>query len=99
MRGLRAVDLVGHQQLAEDRPVDEAERPAAVGAGLQHLGAEDVGRHQVRGELHPVRHQPEHGAERLDQPGLGQSGRADEQPVAAAEDGDQRLLDHLPPGR
>ena len=69
------------------------------GAGLQHLGAEDVGRHQVGGELHPVRDQPEHGAERLDQPGLGEAGRADQQPVAAAEDGDQRLLDHRAPGR
>ena len=95
MRGRRAVDLVGHQELAEDRAVDEAEGARPVGPGLQHLGAEDVGRHQVGGELHPVRDQPEHRAERLDQPGLGEPRRAHEQAVAAAQDRDQRLLDHL----
>ena len=91
----RAVDLVGHQELAEDRAVDEAEGARSVGPGLQHLGAEDVGGHQVGGELHPVRDQAEHRAERLDQPGLGEARRADEQAVAAAQDRDQRLLDHL----
>ena len=43
-----AVDLVGHQQLGEHRARDEAEIALAAGALLQHLGAENVGRHQVR---------------------------------------------------
>ena len=31
---------------------------------------------------------------RLDELGLGEAGHADQQPVAAGEDGDQRVLDH-----
>ena len=58
-----------------------------------HLRAENVGRHQVGRELDAARGQPEHGAERLDQLGLGKARHADEQPVPAGQDGDQRPLD------
>ena len=65
------------------------------GAFLQHLAAEDVGGHQVGGELDAAGVEAEHGAERLDELGLGEAGNADEQAVAAAEQGDQGPLDHL----
>ena len=38
-------------------------------------------------------------AQRLDQLGLGEAGNADEQAVAAGEDGDQRPVDDASPGR
>ena len=50
-----AVDLVGHQQLGENRTGNEAEAAPAALAFLQHLGAENVGRHQVGSELDPAR--------------------------------------------
>ena len=48
-----AVDLVGENDVAEDRPLHEAERAVAGGdVLLQQLGAGDVARHQVGRELH-----------------------------------------------
>ncbi len=90
----RAVDFVGHQQLAEDRARDEAEAALAAGAFLQHLGADNVGRHQVGGELNAARFEAEHQAHGLHQFGLRQAGQTDEQRVPARKHRDQRLLDH-----
>ena len=92
--GAGAVDLVGHQKLGEHRAGDEAERAAAVAALLQHLGADDVARHQIGGELDAVRLEAEDGAERHHELGLGEAGDADEQPVAAGEQRHQRPLHH-----
>ena len=61
---------------------------------LHHLGAENVGRHQVGRELDAAGIQAEHDAERLDQLGLGEAGNADQQRVAAGQQRDQRALDH-----
>ena len=89
-----AVDLVGHEKLGEDRAGDEAEVARAVGRLVHHLRADDVGGHQVGRELDAPRGQPEDGAERLDQLGLGQAGDADQQAVAAGQNGDERAVDH-----
>ena len=98
-----AVDLVGHQELAEDRPGDELEGARAVLPRLQDLGAEDVRRHQVGGELHAVGVEPHDGGERLDEAGLAQPRKPDQQPVPAAEQRRQAevhdpLLADEPPG-
>ena len=90
-----AVDLVGHQELGEDRALDEAERAAPSARLVEDLRAENVGGHQVRRELHPPCVEPEHGAERLDQLRLGEAGHADEQAVAAGQDRHQGEVDHL----
>ena len=90
--GARAVDLVGHQELGEDRPFHETERAATLGALLQHLGPRDVGGHQVGRELHAPGFEPQHGAERFHQPGLREAGDAHQQPVPARQQGDERLL-------
>ena len=90
-----AVDLVGHQQLREHRAGDEAETALAARRLLQHLGAENVGGHQVGRELDAPRIEPERRAHGLDQLGLGEARHADQQPVAAGEDRDQRAVDHL----
>ena len=50
--GRGAVELVGEQQVGEDRALLELEVALAGAVVLfQHLGAEDVAGHQVRGEL------------------------------------------------
>ena len=92
--GAGAVDLVGHQQLAEDRAGDEAEAALAGDALFEHLAADDIGRHQVGGELDAARLEPEHDAHGLDQLGLGEAGQPHEQRMAAGEHGHERLLDH-----
>ena len=89
-----AVDLVGHQELREDRSADEAEAALVVGALVEDLRAEDVGGHQVGRELDAVGGQPEHRAHRVDELGLGEAGHADEKPVAAGEHRRQRPLHH-----
>jgi hypothetical protein len=78
-----AVDLVGHEQLPKDRAGNEAEAALAAGAFLQHLGADDVGGHQVGRELDAARLEPEHGSHRFDQLGLGETGETDQQGMAA----------------
>ena len=62
---------------------------------LDDLGAGDVGRHQVGRELDALEGQVERLGQRADHERLGQPGHADEQGVAAAEDGHQQLIEHL----
>ena len=90
----RPVDLVGHEQLGEDRAGDEAEALPAGAGVVQHLGAQDVGRHQVGRELHPFLGEAQHHAQGLGEAGLGQSRHADQQRVATRQERDQRVLDH-----
>jgi hypothetical protein len=53
--GRSAVDFVGQHDIGEDRAADELELAAAADTGfLDDVGAGDVGRHQVRGELDAV---------------------------------------------
>ena len=88
----RPVDLVGQDDLREDRPLHEAQ--AAMPAVLvEHLRAGDIGRHQVRGELDPLEGEVEDLRERLDQQRLGQSGHAGDQAVSAGEERHQHLVD------
>ncbi|MEI9887365.1 MAG: hypothetical protein WDN08_12840 [Rhizomicrobium sp.] len=77
----------------EHRPGQEAEG-ALAGRLLQHFGADDVGRHQVGGELDALPVEPEHDAQGLDQLGLGQTRHPDQEAMASGQQGHQRLLDH-----
>ena len=90
-----AVDFVGHQKLGEDRSLDEAKTAPPGFALLHHLGAEDVRRHQIRGELDPLVVEPENRAEGFHQLGLAEPGESDEQSVTAREKGDKGLFDNL----
>ena len=54
--GRRAVDLVGQQQLAEDRPAGQGE---AAGLEVEQVGADDVAGHQVGRELDAAEIEPE----------------------------------------
>jgi hypothetical protein len=94
--GRRAVDLVGEQEVGEDRALDEAERALAGGRiFLEHVGAGDVGRHQVGRELDAAEREVQRLGQRRDEQRLGQARDADEQAVAAREQRDEQVLDHL----
>ena len=69
--GRGAVDLVGHQELGEDRALDETEGALLAGYVLQHLRADDVGGHEVGRELHALGVEAQHLAQGLDQQRLG----------------------------
>ena len=90
-----AVDLVGHEQLREDRTAHETEGAAPALALLHDFRAQNVGRHQIRRELHAAGVKAQHHAQRIHQLGLGQARHAHQQPVAARHEGDHDLLDHL----
>ena len=96
-RRLRAragpVDLVGHQQLGEHRAGHETEGAGAIGADIHNLGTKDVRRHQVRSELDARGGETEHGAEGLDELGLGETRHADQEPVPAGEQRDEGAID------
>jgi hypothetical protein len=94
--GRRAVDLVGQHHIGEDRAFDEAERAASGRVVLlQNIRAGDVARHEIGRELDALEAQVQRAADRADQQGLGDPRHADQQRVAAAEDRDQDLFDHL----
>ena len=60
---------------------------------LDHLGAEDVGRHQVRRELDAVEFQVHAFGERLDEEGLRQPRDPAQQAVAASKERNEDLAD------
>ena len=62
---------------------------------LEQLGAGDVARHQVGRELHPRELEVERLGERLDEQRLGEAGHADEDDVAATEDGADEVVDDV----
>ena len=74
----------------EDRPALEFER-----GGLRaiDLGAGEVGRQQVRRELHAVEIALDACGELLDRGGLGKAGRALDQEMAVGEQSDQQAVD------
>ena len=82
--------------MANSGPFEEPELAAAGRAVLlDDLGAGDVGRHQVGRELDAAERQVQRAAERADHQRLGQPRHAFQQAMAAAEERDQQLLDHL----
>jgi hypothetical protein len=83
----RAVHLVREHQLGEDRSGMEAELP---GRGLEHRDAEDVGRQQVRGELHALEAQAENPRDRERERGLADPGNVFDQQVPAREQARER---------
>ena len=60
---------------------------------VEHRGAGDVGRHQVGRELDALELHIENLADRADHQRFRQAGHADEQAMAAREDGGEDLLD------
>ena len=89
-----AVDLVGQDEVAEDRPLLEAE--AALAALLDDdVRADDVGRHQVRRELDAAEAEVERLGHRADEHRLAQARDALQQRVRPGQQADQRLPHEL----
>ena len=94
--GRRPVDLVGQDHIGEYRAAHEPEHPASgLRILLEHVGARDVGRHEIRSELNATEPEIERLGESRDQRGLGQAGNSHDKRVAAGQQGDQQLLDDL----
>ena len=87
----RAVDLVGEQEVREDRA-----KLGLEGALVRAVDArsDQVGRHEVRRELDPVERTAQDIGQRLDRQGLGEAGDAFEQDVSAREQADEDALEH-----
>jgi hypothetical protein len=94
--GRRPVDLVGEDNVGEDRTWEEFEL-ALVGGGIRidDLGPGDVRGHEIRGELDPFEGEVERLGEAGDQEGFRQAGDTDKQRVAAGEDRNQHLFDDV----
>ena len=90
--GRRAVDLVGEDDVGEDRPALHRELPGRL---IVDLRAEHVGRQQVGRELNAVEGRVDRLGERPHGQRLGQSRHALEQHVAAGEQADQQPVDHV----
>ena len=87
----RAVDLVGEQEVAEDGPELDVEvtvlRPVDP-------GADEVARHQVRGELDPVERPAQHLGGRLDRQRLRETRDAFDEQVAVRQEADEDSFEH-----
>src|SRR5690606_16360145 len=88
--GRRSVDLVGEQELAEDRPAGERE---LAGLEVEQVGPDDVARQQVRRELDTAELEPRGGSEALGEESLGSAGRPFEQHMALGEKRSQEVID------
>ncbi len=62
---------------------------------LDDIGAGHIGRHQVGGELDALEHQPQSLRQGLDQQCFRSAGESGDQAVAADEERDHYLLEHL----
>ena len=91
--GRGPIDFVGQADLREDRAALELEDPPALGRFHDHVGAQDVGRHQVGGELDPRELQVQGLGQRADQQRLAQPRHAFQQAVPAHEQAGQHAVD------
>ena len=89
--GRRPVDLIGQDEVREDRTLAGTERPFPR---IIDQRADQVGRKQVRRELDAVELAMDRGRQRLDGRGLRQPGDALEQDVAPGQQRDQQPRKH-----
>ena len=92
--GLRrgAIDLIGEEEVREDRPRAKHEVTAAL---VVDKRARDVGGHQVGGELDALEIEPRHRGERARHQRLGQARNVFDQHVAIGEDRHQDQGEHI----
>ena len=67
----------------------------AAGLRTEHVGAGEVGRQQIRSELHAVEVRIDACRQRLHRGGLGQSRRTFHQQMAIRQQGDQQAVDQV----
>jgi hypothetical protein len=94
--GLRRgpVDLVGKDQVGEDRPGLEPKDPLAALLD-EDVRAGDVGRHQVRRELDPVEGAVDDVGDRADEHGLAEPGDAFEENMGVRQEAGEGLPHQL----
>ncbi|MFT6863636.1 MAG: hypothetical protein ACJAVK_002197, partial [Akkermansiaceae bacterium] len=85
-----AVDLVGEEEVGKDGAFVSAE---VTGLFVEDLGAEDIGREEVDGELDALEVEMEGLGDGVDEEGLGESGHAFEEEVPGGQEGDDGALD------
>ena len=90
--GRRAIDLIGEQDVGEDRPLTERKRARGQ---VVHRGAQDVGRHEVRGELDTAVLQRQRPRDGLREQRLASSRHALEQHVALGDQRDRAQADRI----
>ncbi len=90
--GGRAVDLVGEQEVGEDRT---ERRPELARLLVVDPRADQVGRHEIGRELDPLELAADRLGERLDRHRLGQARDAFDEDVAAGEQGDDQALEQV----
>jgi hypothetical protein len=90
--GRSAVDLVGQDEVREDRAELRGELTLQV---VVDDGADEIRRQEVRRELHTRELRADGVAERAHRQRLRESGHALEQDVAATEQADEDALDHV----
>lgn len=90
----RAVDLVGEQDVRENRPRFEAPLTPARGRILiQEIRARDVRRHEVGGELNPLEVEPEGLGEGTHEQRLCRARQTGHQTVSTDERRDENLFE------
>ena len=90
--GRCTVDLVGQDDVVEQRAALELE---AAGLRAEHVGAGEVGRQQVGGELHAMEVRLDARRQRLHRRGLGQARCALDQQVTVGQQGHQQAVDQV----
>ena len=89
--GRGAVDLVGQDDLGEERPLLDVELLRLL---VEHHRPDDVGRQEVGRELDAGERGVDDLRQRAHRQGLGEAGDALEQDVAAGQQADEEPLDH-----
>ena len=89
--GGAAVDLVGQEQLGEDRPPGQGE---ARRLEVEQVGAEDVARREVRGELDTAIVQRHGASEAAHEQRLGHPRRPLHQHMPPRQEGGEEEVDH-----
>jgi hypothetical protein len=92
--GRGAVDLVGQQEVGENGTGLETELAPAILLD-QDVGADDVGRHQVRRELDAVELAVDDVGDRAHEHRLAQARHTLEQGVAVGDEADERLSNEV----
>jgi Ca-activated chloride channel family protein len=87
-----AVDLIGEDEVGENRPLPRAERPFAR---VIDQRPDQVGREQVGGELNPIELAVDRGCKGLDRGGLRQARHSLEQHMPVGQQSDQQPREHM----
>ena len=93
--GCGPVDLVGEHNVGEHGSLLEFELAAPLGRFENHVRADQVGRHQIGGELDALELQLQRVGEGAHQQRLAESGHSFEQDVAPGNQSRQRAVDDI----